>query len=77
EVHCSTGRVDCVVWTTDTVYLFEFKLTGNSSAEDAIKQIQEKNYAAPYTASGKNLVLIGSSFDEQARTIKEWTAAAG
>ena len=72
EVHCALGRSDAVVTTADTVYLFEFKLTGNGTAEDAIAQIKEKNYAAPYQASGKKIVLIGSSFNEQKRTIQDW-----
>ena len=72
EVHCSIGRADCVVQTADTIYIFEFKLSGNGSAEDAIKQIHEQKYAAQYKTDGKKIVLIGSSFDEQARTIKDW-----
>ena len=72
EVHCSTGRADCVVITVDTVYLFEFKLSGNGSAEDALNQIKEKRYAEKYLVDGKKIVLIGSSFDEQKRTIKDW-----
>ena len=73
EVHCVLGRSDAVVTTADTVYIFEFKLTGNGAAEDAIAQIKEKNYAAPYKTSGKKIVLIGSSFDEEKRTIRNWT----
>ena len=72
EVHCATGRADCVVKTADTVYIFEFKLSGNGSAEDALSQIKEHRYAEQYKADSKKIVLIGSSFDEQARTIKEW-----
>ena len=77
EVHCSTGRADCVVKTTEIIYIFEFKLTGNSSAEDALNQIKEKEYAAKYQTDGKKIVLIGSSFDEEKRTIKEWQIANG
>ena len=72
EVHCSTGRADCVVCTADAVYIFEFKLSGNGSAEDAINQIKEQNYAAKYKADKKKIVLIGASFSEDMRTIKEW-----
>lgn len=72
EVHCATGRADCVVEMQDKVYVFEFKLTSNSSAEDALKQIQEKSYADKYAGSGKKIVLIGVGFNEQARTLKEW-----
>ena len=72
EVHCSTGRADCVVITVDTVYIFEFKLSGNGSAEDALEQIKENAYAAKYKTSGKKIVLIGTSFSEEIRTIKDW-----
>ncbi|MFC1239051.1 ATP-binding protein [Treponema vincentii] len=72
EVHCAKGRADTVVITADTVYIFEFKLSGNGTAGDAIAQIQKQNYAAQYKANGKKIVLIGAGFDEQARTIKEW-----
>ena len=71
----ATGRADCVVSTADTVYIFEFKLSGNGIADDAVAQIQKQNYAAQYKANGKNIVLIGSSFDEKVRTIKEWAVA--
>ena len=72
EVHCSTGRADCVVQTADSVYIFEFKLSGNGSAEGALNQITENRYAEQYKVDGKKIVLVGSSFDEQARTIKDW-----
>ena len=72
EVHCSTGRADCIVTTADSIYIFEFKLSGNGSAEDALNQIQKNGYAERYKADSKKIVLIGSSFDEQTRTIKDW-----
>ena len=75
EVHCATGRADCVLKTADTVYIFEFKLSGNGTADDAIAQIQKQNYAGQYKAEGKKIVLIGSSFDEKMRTVKEWAIA--
>ena len=42
------------------------------SADDAIAQIKEKGYAAQFKAEGKKIILIGSSFDEEERTIGEW-----
>ena len=68
----SFGVADCVVCTADTVYIFEFKLSGNGSAEDAIVQIQKQNYAAKYKMDGKKIVLIGAGFDEATRTIRDW-----
>ncbi|QSH92758.1 AAA family ATPase [Treponema medium] len=77
EVHCSTGRADCVVTTADSIYIFEFKLSGNGTAEDALNQIKEQNYSGQYKMDGKKIVLIGARFDEKKRTIKEWQIANG
>ena len=65
-------RADCVLKTADTVYIFEFKLSGNGSAEDALNQIKTQEYAVPYKASGQKIVLIGAGFDEEKRTIRDW-----
>ena len=72
EIHCATGRADCTVEFKDKVYIFEFKLTSNETAENAVKQINEKGYADKYSGSGKKVIAIGSSFDEEKRTIKDW-----
>ena len=40
EVRTAIGRADAVVKTADYIYVFEFKLTG--TAEEALKQIDEK-----------------------------------
>ena len=64
--------VDCVVQTADSIYIFEFKLSGTGSAENAIAQIQKQNYAAKYKTDGKKIVLIGAGFDEVTRTIRDW-----
>ena len=68
----SFGVADCIVVTADTIYIFEFKLSGNGSAEDALNQIKEKEYAAKYQTDGKKRILIGASFDEKMRTINDW-----
>ena len=68
----SFGVADCIVITVDTVYIFEFKLSGNGSAEDALTQIKKNGYAEQNKGREKKIVLIGAGFDEEARTIKEW-----
>ena len=72
EIHCAKGRADCIVHTKDSIYIFEFKLMSAGSADDAITQIKEKGYASQFKAEGKKIILIGSSFDEEERTIGEW-----
>ena len=72
EVHCAMGRADCIVQTTDSIYIFEFKLSGVGNAEDALEQIKDNAYAAKYKTDGKKIVLIGTSFSEETRTIQDW-----
>ena len=74
EVYSAKGRADCVVKTADTVYIFEFKLFGNGTAEEALAQIKKNGYAEQYKADGKKIVLIGAGFEEATRTIKNWKA---
>ena len=73
EVHNATGRADCIVHTLTTIYIFEFKLWSAGTPEDAIAQIKAKGYATPYVSSGKQILLVGVSFDEQTRNIGAWT----
>ena len=72
EVQNVTGRADCVIQTPHTIYIFEFKLWSTGTAEEALAQIRSKGYDAPYKSSGKQVILIGVSFDEEKRNIKEW-----
>jgi len=79
---CSAaGRADAVVETDDAVYVFEFKLDG--FADEALKQIDDKGYLIPYSAtlaedgSPKKLVKIGANFDSAKRTLGEWKIVEG
>ena len=75
EVHTSQGRIDLVMKTGKTIYLFELKL--NKSAEVAMQQIALKDYAAKYALSGLPVVKVGINFDEERRTISEWEIVRG
>ena len=72
EPRSAVGRADAVVITADSVYVFEFKLTGNGSAEDALKQIDDKGYLIPFTAGNKKLVKIGAEFSTIERGLNRW-----
>ena len=74
EVHNSVGRADCVVHTRDVIYVFEFKLWSKGTPQEALAQIKANGYDTSFRASGKRVVLIGVSFDEQKRTIGAWEA---
>ena len=73
EYHTSQGRIDMVVQTERYVYVMEFKLDG--TAEEALRQIEEKQYALPFTADRRKLFRIGVNFSEKARNIEKWIVA--
>ena len=70
EKEQSEGRVDCIVEVPDYVYIFEFKLDG--SAQEALRQIEEKGYARPYAADPRKLFRIGINFSSETGTISEF-----
>lgn len=70
EVHSAKGRADCILETDDYVYVFEFKR--DVSAAEALKQIEEQGYAAPYSADKRKLFKIGVNFSSTERNITEW-----
>ena len=72
EVVCASGRIDMIVSTRKHIYLFEFKVTTEGSAEDAIAQIKERGYLKKIRATKRPIHLVGVSFDEKSRNVKEW-----
>jgi hypothetical protein len=75
EYRTATGRIDAVVETADAVFVFEFKMEQNASAEKAMEQIDTKGYLIPFTASGKQLIKIGVAFSGEERNISRWVTA--
>ena len=70
EKEQSQGRVDCIVEVPDYVYIFEFKLDG--SAQEALRQIEEKGYTRPYATDPRKLFRIGVNFSSKTGTISEF-----
>ena len=67
EKQQSHGRVDCVFETPQYVYIFEFKLDG--TADEALRQIEEKGYALEYVSDARTLYKIGASFSSETGTL--------
>lgn len=72
EYHTSYGRIDLILQTDRFVYVMEFKLEG--TAEEALRQIDEKNYALPFAADPRKLFKIGVNFSNETRNIERWVA---
>ena len=66
---CSGYRdnVDVVVKTEEFIYVFEIKFNG--TAEEALQQIDGKNYSIPYQPDGRTLVKIGVEFSKEEHNI--------
>ncbi len=70
EVRTPRGRVDLVVRTPDILYLMELKL--DRSAEEAMGQIDLKNYPERFALCGLPVVKVGINFDREKRTLGDW-----
>jgi len=70
ETSTNIGRIDAVVKTETDIFIFEFKLHG--SAEEAMAQIREKEYAAPYRDDPRTVTLVGAAFNPDTRNLGAW-----
>src|SRR5574344_207957 len=66
----SRGRIDVFIKTKDVLYIIELKLDG--SADEALQQIEEKGYAAPFANDSRTLYKIGVNFSSETRGVEEW-----
>ena len=72
EVKNNRGRADAVVKTADCIYVFEFKMDENATAEDALAQINSKDYAIPYSTDHRKPVKTGVEFSQTEGGVKRW-----
>lgn len=70
EMHTFNGRIDCKVETGNYIYLFEFKR--DVSADEALAQIEEKDYDLPFIADSREIIKIGAAFDSEKRILSDW-----
>ncbi|MCM1491148.1 MAG: ATP-binding protein [Muribaculum sp.] len=70
EVATSDGSIDMVLKTYEYIYVIELKY--DHSAEEALAQINNKNYPLRYEADGRKIIKIGANFSSETRTIKDW-----
>lgn len=70
------GQVDMTVQTPDGIWLFEFKVQGQTNRgafqKSPLLQLQEKRYAEKYRSCGKPIYLVGIVFDPVQRNIVQW-----
>lgn len=72
ERRTSYGRMDMVLAGSKAIYIIEFKYGG--TAQEALNQINEKEYALPYLNSlnQKPIVKVGVNISPETRNIDSW-----
>lgn len=70
EHSIARGRIDLLVKTDRYIYIMEFKV--DKSPEEALAQIEEKGYAAPYLTDERTLIRVGVEFSTLERNISRW-----
>lgn len=66
----SHGRIDMLIMTSKYVYVMELKLNGTS--QEALSQIDTKDYALQWKHDGRKIFKIGISFTSATRNLSDW-----
>ena len=75
EYRTSRGRIDLLIGTDKYVYIIELKFDG--SAEAALAQIKEKDYALPFAIDNREVIKIGANIGRESRNVDEWVIDYG
>lgn len=70
EKQTSNGRIDILVQTDKYVYIIEIKT--DATADEALRQIDEKGYAKPFASDDRRIFRVGVSFSTANRRIGDW-----
>ena len=62
--------MDVIIQTSNYIYIIECKLDG--SAEEALQQIEEKNYASPFGMNKRTIIKLGINFSSKTRGVESW-----
>jgi hypothetical protein len=73
EVRSAKGACDIVIKTPKYIYVVEIKI--DSSADIALRQIEENGYVAPYLTDGRQVIKLGINFSTETRTVSDWKQA--
>lgn len=70
EYRTINGRIDLLIGTKDYLYIIELKFNG--TAEQAIEQINKKEYSLPFEQEGRTIIKIGANVSPETRNIENW-----
>lgn len=64
------SRIDLEIETAKYIYIIELKYGG--SPQEAIDQINRKQYNLKFDTNPRQLILIGANFDPTTRRLGDW-----
>ena len=70
EVRTAISRMDIALKMQKAIYILELKYDG--SAEGAVDQVEERDYAAAFALDNRPVWAVGVNFSSQTRTIESW-----
>ena len=70
EHRTGEGRIDLMLSAGEWIYVIELKL--NKTAQNAMEQIHDKNYALKFRNRGKRIMLIGANLDSDKGQLTDW-----
>ena len=74
ELPTSDGRIDMVMKTKQSIYVFELKY--NKDAETAMEQIDVKNYLKALADDNRHKYKVAINFSDDQRSIDDWIIEA-
>ncbi|MDQ1354772.1 MAG: hypothetical protein QG657_5081 [Acidobacteriota bacterium] len=69
EIQTALGRSDIIVSMDRYIYIIEFKM---GSAQEALDQVEEKQYYAPFLGKNKTIIILGIGLSGSERNISDW-----
>ena len=72
EVKSSRGRCDVVIKNRNTIYLLELKISTTATVDEALAQINERDYLISYWNDSRHKVKVGVTVNPDLRTIEQW-----
>ena len=70
EYRTINGRIDLLVGTEKYLYIIELKFGG--TAQQAMEQINNKEYSLPFEQNNRTIIKIGANVSRDTRNIENW-----
>lgn len=75
ERKTSDGRIDLLITTSKYRYLIELKV--DNTPEEALRQIDDKEYALSFADDSREVIKIGANFSTETRRLTGWKVEKG